>query len=111
MPAHSPDDSDGLSRRHLLRMIGMAGGAAAMYQAMTSLGLAADSSRRPTGPARPAAGLRTRQLRAPRGAVFPGAIGRVSGGEAAVFPGAQTTCFTVLRPHFRRRSRGSRDSG
>ena len=48
MPAHSPDDSDGLSRRHLLRMIGMAGGAAAMYQAMTSLGLAADSTY--TGP-------------------------------------------------------------
>ncbi len=33
----------GMSRRQLLGMIGMASGTAAMYQAMTSLGLAAAS--------------------------------------------------------------------
>jgi monoamine oxidase len=38
----------GVSRRHLLAMIGMTAGSAAMYQAMTSLGFAADSGY--TGP-------------------------------------------------------------
>ncbi|MEZ0168415.1 NAD(P)/FAD-dependent oxidoreductase [Microvirga sp. TS319] len=35
--------SEGISRRHLLSMIGMTAGTAAMYQAMTSLGFAAES--------------------------------------------------------------------
>src|SRR5580700_12084017 len=40
------NDADGrqMSRRHLLRMIGQATSSAVMYQAMTSLGHAADSS-------------------------------------------------------------------
>ncbi len=40
-----PDDPNApaLSRRELLRMIGVAGGSAAMYQAMSSLGFAAES--------------------------------------------------------------------
>ena len=33
----------GITRRQLLRMIGMTAGSAVMYQAMTSLGLAAES--------------------------------------------------------------------
>lgn len=37
------DQGDGVSRRGLLSLIGMAAGSAAMYQAMTSLGLAAES--------------------------------------------------------------------
>src|SRR5450432_2868881 len=42
------DDSSGVSRRQLLRMIGLTAGNAAMYQAMSSLGFAADSTY--TGP-------------------------------------------------------------
>src|SRR5271156_6680075 len=37
------DDSGSMSRRQLLRMIGATAGGAAMYQAMSSLGLAAES--------------------------------------------------------------------
>jgi monoamine oxidase len=37
------DDSNALSRRRLLQLIGSAAGAGAMYQAMSSLGLAAES--------------------------------------------------------------------
>ncbi|WP_225771265.1 NAD(P)/FAD-dependent oxidoreductase [Inquilinus sp. Marseille-Q2685] len=37
------EQGDGVSRRGLLSLIGMAAGSAAMYQAMTSLGLAAES--------------------------------------------------------------------
>lgn len=36
----------GMSRRDLLAMVGMAAGSAAMYQAMTSLGLAGESTYR-----------------------------------------------------------------
>ena len=48
MPIDSQDVNRSVSRRQLLRLIGLAGGAAAMYQSMTSLGLAADSTY--TGP-------------------------------------------------------------
>ena len=44
MSSTTPDDSTGLSRRQLLRMIGLTAGNAAMYQAMSSLGFAADST-------------------------------------------------------------------
>jgi monoamine oxidase len=37
------DQGAGVSRRGLLSLIGMTAGSAAMYQAMTSLGLAAES--------------------------------------------------------------------
>jgi len=37
------EQGDGVSRRGLLSLIGMTAGSAAMYQAMTSLGLAAES--------------------------------------------------------------------
>ena len=42
----SGDGSSSLSRRQLLRMIGATAGSAAMYQAMSSLGLAAESTYR-----------------------------------------------------------------
>jgi monoamine oxidase len=48
MSAKILDDSSGLNRRQLLRMIGLTAGSAAMYQAMSSLGFAADSTY--TGP-------------------------------------------------------------
>ncbi|MBL0163406.1 MAG: flavin monoamine oxidase family protein [Xanthomonadales bacterium] len=38
------EPGSGMTRRQLLRMIGVSGGSAAMYQAMTSLGLAAESN-------------------------------------------------------------------
>ena len=43
MSSTSLDDSPGLNRRQLLRMIGLTAGNAAMYQAMSSLGFAAES--------------------------------------------------------------------
>src|ERR1700690_1950295 len=48
MPSASSRGPDGLRRRQVLRMIGMTAGSAAMYQAMSSLGVAADSTY--TGP-------------------------------------------------------------
>ena len=41
-----------ISRRRLLAMIGTAAGSSAMYQAMTSLGLAAESTYQGPDPAR-----------------------------------------------------------
>ena len=41
---HGKSSTHGMTRRHLLGMIGMTAGSAAMYQAMTSLGIAAESS-------------------------------------------------------------------
>ena len=40
---HSNDQTGPMSRRELLRMIGVTAGSAAMYQAMSSLGFAAES--------------------------------------------------------------------
>lgn len=42
-PRQLPAGAGPMSRRQLLRMIGLAGGSAVMYQAMTSLGFAAES--------------------------------------------------------------------
>ena len=42
-PRQLPASAGPMSRRQLLRMIGLAGGSAVMYQAMTSLGFAAES--------------------------------------------------------------------